>query len=262
MNKRPTNAPSAGSLNPIGPREVAVWWMELDSPSHAVIAQWHSCLDAEEKARADRFHFQEDRWTYAAAHWLIRTALTSVGGLPAADWRFIVEPGGRPVIAPAIGRSDIRFNLSHTRGFVACAICIGSDIGIDVEALVRRTDLEIAERFFSPSEVAILRAAPREEQPDIFLRFWTLNEAFILATGEGLSRALDSFSFSLDPVAISFHPVNSDEETQWQFVAQKPTPRYLLALAVRRPAACPISLMDRSVRISAALPEHATTLPP
>jgi 4'-phosphopantetheinyl transferase len=234
------------------PGEVAVWWMGLGSPSAAVIAQWRVCLNAAEQAHADRFRFQEDRWTYIAAHWLIRTALASIGGLPPADWRFVVEKLGKPRIDPTLGRPELRFNLSHTRGFVACAVCVGSEIGIDVEALTRRrTGLDIAERFFSPSEVAILRGAPPDQQPDMFFRFWTLKEAFIKATGEGLSRALDSFSFSLDPISISFRPGGADEQTQWQFIEQRPTPRHFLALAVRRPATCPVTLTVCPMRPSA-----------
>ena len=97
----------------------------------------------------------------------------------------------RRLIAPAL-----QFNLSHTRGFVACAISIANAVGIDVEAVSRNPDIEVADRFFSPREVAILRAMPPERQPETFLRFWTLKEALIKATGEGLSRALDSFSFA------------------------------------------------------------------
>jgi 4'-phosphopantetheinyl transferase len=107
-------------------------------------------------------------------------------------------------------------------------------IGIDVEARSRTpADLDIAERFFSAPEVAILRGTPPELKPETFLRLWTLKEAFIKATGEGLTRALDSFSFSLDPVSIAFNPDHPDEGAGWSFIERRPTPGHLLALAVR-----------------------------
>jgi 4'-phosphopantetheinyl transferase len=231
------------------PNEIATWWMELAIPPTAdVVTQWRACLDATEQAQADRFYFDEDRWTYAAAHWLVRNALASVDGLPAADWRFIAEKRGKPRIDPALSRVELAFNLSHTTGFVACAISTGVEVGIDVESLARKpADRDIAQRFFSPPEVAILRDAAPERQRETFFRFWTLKEAFIKATGEGLSRPLDSFSFALDPVAIAFHPPDADEARQWTFFEQRPTPRHLLAIAIRRPASQPTKLSIRAM---------------
>jgi 4'-phosphopantetheinyl transferase len=213
---------------------VKVWWMELGSPEETVIAQWLECLDATERARAGRFHFSIDRQTYIAAHWLLRQGLSSIDGLPPADWRFIVEEQGKPGVDPVLGRPDLRFNLSHTRGFVACAVSLRDMVGIDVEALSRApTDLDIAERLFSASELSILRGTIQDQRAHTFLRFWTLKEAFIKATGEGLNRALDSFSFSLDPISIAFDPKDVDETQNWKFFELRPTPRHLLALAVR-----------------------------
>ena len=215
------------------PGDVFVWWMECGSPSPTLMARWRAGLSEAERATADRFRFEADRSTYLAAHWLLRNALTSVAGLPPQDWRFTVRPHGKPEVDAAFGLMDLRFNLSHARGFVACAISIANEVGIDVEALSRNPDIEVADRFFSPAEVAILRAMPPARQPETFLRFWTLKEALIKATGEGLSRALDSFSFALDPVSIRFDPDDSDAPALWSFVEHRPTPRHLLALALR-----------------------------
>jgi 4'-phosphopantetheinyl transferase len=222
------------------PGEVAVWWMECGAPKAAALAQWRASLDTAEQTRADRFYFDEDRSTYIAAHWLLRHALASVGGLPPKDWRFVVEARGKPGIDPALGRPGLSFNLTHTRGFVACVVGFDSMLGIDVEALSREPDLEIADRFFSPSEVAHLHRMTQDRKHRTFLRFWTLKEALIKATGEGLSRALDSFSFSLDPVSIAFHPRDTAEAAKWSFLEKQPTAGHLLALAVRHGGAFPL----------------------
>jgi 4'-phosphopantetheinyl transferase len=215
-------------------------------------AQWAACLDAAERGRAAKFCFQEDRLTYIAAHWLVRNALASVGGRPAADWRFVLEKLGKPRVDPAYGPPGLQFNLSHTRGLVACAISVGPEIGIDVETLApRRVDLDVARSCFSPSEVTTLRNAVRDRQPVVFFRLWTLKEAFIKATGQGLSRPLDSFSFSLDPVSITFHPGEANEAKQWQFFELRPTVRHFLALAVHQPPDATRSLTVCCVRPSA-----------
>jgi len=138
-----------------------VWLMEVDAPPPALLADWRQCLDADELTRADRFYFERDRVIYTAAHWLLRNALTEVGGLPLSAWRFATGPHGKPRIDSALGHDGLSFNLSHTKGLVACAITLRAEIGIDVELMEpRRAGLDIAEHFFSAAEIELLRATP------------------------------------------------------------------------------------------------------
>ena len=233
-------------INTVKPVNVTIWWMEFDSPSANTVAQWGACLDSVETVRSTRYRFEEDRLSYMAAHWLLRAALASIARRPATSWRFVAEKLGKPAIDPELGLPGYEFNLSHTRGFVACAVCLGAKVGIDVEALApERADLDNATNFFNPAEVMILHSKPVEQQPFVFFRLWTLKEAFIKATGEGLSRSLDSFSFSLDPVSIAFPSDDTDEAAQWQFAEIRPTTRHLLAVAVRRPPRVPVSFTVR-----------------
>ncbi len=225
--------------------EILVWTMQIDAAPAATVTNWRACLDDAERARADRFHFEADRITYTAAHWLLRNALAATGGLPPARWRFAREDNGKPQIDPALDRPGLQFNLSHTRGLVACAVTRDAVIGIDVETIsAERSGREIAERFFSPAECAALHAAPLVKQCQMFFRLWTLKEAFIKATGEGLRRPLDSFSFSLDPVAIAFHPGDPTEAGGWMFAEFSPTPNHALAIASRQPSTTPVRLID------------------
>ncbi len=222
-------------------RKVMVWWMKLGSATGAAIAGWQACLDSAELLQADRFYFVEDRSAYIAAHWLVRSALSSICGVPAKDWRFTEEPG-KPKIAQILNQPELQFSLSHTRGLVACAVSAGSIVGIDVENFSEISDvIDIAEQFFSTSEVEILRNATPDQQSSAFIRLWTLKEAFVKATGEGLHRAFDSFSFTLDPVSIAFDPDSADEPSHWTFVEHRPTLESQLAVAIRHPAGWPVS---------------------
>ena len=231
--------------------EVHVWLMEIDEPSRALLADWRRCLDSDELARADRFHFERDRIIYTAAHWLLRSALTEVGGLPTAAWRFATGPHGKPRIDAALGHDALSFNLSHTKGLVACAVTLQAEIGVDVELVEpRRSGLDIAEHYFSAAEVVSLRAMPSAQQMRTFFRLWTLKEALIKTTGEGLQRALDSFSFALDPVTVAFHPHNPDEAARWSFWELEPTAHHATALAIRQEAAQPMRLVTTRLRIS------------
>jgi len=149
------------------------------------------CLDrasalvtAEERARHDRFFFEPDRLQYAATRSLARVMLSRYAPVAPRDWVFREGPHGKPAIAGPEGAPALRFNLSNTRSLVACAVTLDHEIGVDVEEIDRPGEtVTIAERFFSPSEVAALRALPAGEQRERFFEYWTLKEAYIKALG-------------------------------------------------------------------------------
>ncbi len=159
-------------------------------------------LDDEERARAARFAFDEDRRSYVAAHALLRAELSRRADRPPQHWRFAATKLGKPYLLNP--PRDLRFSLSHTRGMVAVAIAEAVEIGVDVEPSDRRAEsMKLAERFFAPDEVALLRALEGEARRETFFAIWTLKEAVVKATGQGLSRALDSFAVSLDPPRVT-----------------------------------------------------------
>lgn len=240
-------------MTPVAPLElntVRVRWIATDGDVCARRPRWRALLDDEERARADRFRFAQDRDTFIAAHALLRSMLSEATGSPPDTWRYVLGRYGKPALANGRPESGLRFNLAHTRGLAVCGIA-RDEIGIDVEASDRRVDLEIVDRYFAPAEARAVRTAPSERRRELLFRFWTLKEAFIKATGEGLNRNLASFSFSLDPVQISFHPTGksdsrSDDPTEWQFAESGPGEDRPLAIAVRRSAACPFRLNARA----------------
>jgi 4'-phosphopantetheinyl transferase len=88
-----------------------------------------------------------------------------------------------------------------------------------------------------------------EQRVNAFLRIWTLKEAYIKATGQGLACPLDAFSFNLDPIAIRFRGDRlSDTPDLWQFDQFSVAPRRLIALARRRATATILPGRSRIVR--------------
>jgi len=237
---------------------VRLRWLSIDEEALAHLPRWRAMLDRDETARADRFHFAEDRNTFIAAHALVRAMLSEVTGLPTATWHYIIGPFGKPAIAPGCCDEGLHFNISHTRGLAACAVTREDELGLDVEASDNPTALDIASRYFAADEVRAILDAKPEERRCLFFRFWTLKEAFIKATGEGLSRPLDSFAFSLDPIRVAFHTrpttvMRGNDPTDWQFVECSPRPHRQVALALCRPWSRPMRLDARAMR-----PEEVT----
>ncbi|UFZ04107.1 4'-phosphopantetheinyl transferase superfamily protein [Bradyrhizobium ontarionense] len=208
--------------------------MAIEATPNDAVARWSAVLDEQERARADRLRFASDRQTYIAAHAMTRMLLAAVGGLPAQQWRFVTSPTGKPAIASVAGEPPLRFNLSHTKGLVTCAVGFGHDVGIDVEVGDQIEDeLGLAERFFAPGEVSLLRGVSADRRRETFLQIWTLKEAYIKTTGAGLTCPLAGFTFGFDPIHIRFGPDIADDPANWQFFQWRPTDRHQIALAAR-----------------------------
>lgn len=213
------------------------------------LAQYRELMEPHERAQADRFVFDKDRHEYTVARALVRTTLSRYLDRAPADWRFEKNRYGRPEIIPAPGEPRLRFNLTHTRGLVAVAVVLDRDIGVDAENLTRRdVGPSVADRYFSPSEVAELATVTSDARQRRFLEYWTLKESYIKARGMGLSLPLEQFSFHLSASnpTISFDPRLVDQPAAWQF-RQFWLPEHLLAVALRREAGPDVEVQTRAV---------------
>jgi 4'-phosphopantetheinyl transferase len=228
---------------PLPADSVIVRWLALDTIGFEEWPKLSNLLDSSERKRASRFHFERDRQTFIAAHALTRCVLSTHAGLaaqPPQSWRFATGPQGKPEIEASSRTPPLRFNLSHTRGLVAVAVTNRHDIGVDVELVdASRLGMDLATNIFTPVEAEQLYGLPPEAQTDASFAFWTLKEAYIKATGLGLSCPLDAFEFVLDPLAVRFSSRIADDPSRWLFQRIRPTPDHVLALAVQhmRPAA-------------------------
>lgn len=223
----------------LGSGDVHIWQLVADNPADAREddASWRLLSD-EERGRADRFRFAADRRRFVLGHAALRLILARYTGAPAAQLSFETNPHGRPELAIPAG-TGLRFNLSHTRGLIALAVCHHHDIGVDVERVVPRGPgelLRLASQVFSHLEVQALLGRPEEERERRFFQLWTLKEAYIKARGIGLSVPLRAFSFDLadgSRPAIRIDPALQDEAGAWRCLTAQPTGDHWLAVAVR-----------------------------
>jgi 4'-phosphopantetheinyl transferase len=221
------------------PAIVQVWTLRVDALDEAEVAPWLGMLDPIEQARAARFVFARDRAQFVAAHALARAALSALVDHPPASWRFVAAEHGKPSAWFADASAPVSFNLSHTNGMVGVAVTTLSDhdLGFDVEPLARKISLAVADRFFRPEEIAWLGSLPELSKSDGFLRLWTLKEAFLKATGKGLTQDLATFWFDVFPPQIHFAPVLLESEAGWHFEQRVVGDDFIAAVGLRRPAA-------------------------
>lgn len=210
-------------MEQIDSEQIHLWFADLNElrDTH-LLAEYWSLLSAEELRQQTRFHFERDRHRYLVTHAMVRTVLSKYAEVAPREWQFSVNVYGKPSIAAQHTTArGLEFNASHTDGLVVLGVAYERAIGVDVENVrTREVDVEIANRYFAPAEVAALRALPRERQQRQLFKYWTLKESYIKARGMGLSIPLDRFAFDLeDPAGIRLttDPTLDDRPDRWRF---------------------------------------------
>src|SRR5579862_4512006 len=213
---------------------VHVWCLDSARLSDHEVASAAMLLSPEQRARQQHFHFQEDRRDFASAHALLRHSLSLYSDISPEAWRFRVAANGKPSLLRDRNQkgNSFGFSLSHTRGLVACAIGTRLVVGVDVERVDRTVDIDsIAPLCLSPSELDALMRCPAPERQARFIELWVLKEAFVKATGKGLSDLKES-SFTLRDDG-GFRLISpSNNVGGWHFELFRPTDQYRLAVAV------------------------------
>jgi len=219
----------------LDPSEVNIWRVALNQPIATMQRLWHT-LHSDERQRAERFHFARDRTRFIVARGLLRAILSCYLDIDPGQIRFCYNQHGKPALAPEHGAMALSFNVSHSHELALYAIVLCRAIGVDIEYV--RADVAetaIAEQFFSPREVAMLRALPITARTMAFFNCWTRKEAYIKARGGGLSLPLDQFDVSLAPGApTELLNVAGDqsEHSRWTLQSLNPGQDYVAALAV------------------------------
>lgn len=183
------------------------------------------------------------------AHGAMRTILAAYQRMKPFDLRFETGQFGKPALVPAAPEGRFEFNLSHSGDLALLAVARDRAVGVDVvrwDPAMAHT--EVAERYFSPVEREALRslAGAPERAVEGFFSAWSRKEAYLKATGHGVSRGLDHFDVSLspgEPAALIADRRDGDAPSRWTMVALAAGAGYSATLVVAAPAAA-IALFD------------------
>jgi phosphopantetheinyl transferase len=219
--------------------DVQLWLVRDDALDEATLRpQYDSWLNAAERGACAAFHHAHHRWQATVTRALLRWALSQhEPSVPPQAWVFGTGPWGKPQVSGPLPRAAApRFNLTHTDGLIALAVCApgsGVEVGVDAERLPARVHEPVdrgdevlgwAELALSPAEWAGLQATPPARRHVLALRIWTLKEAWAKARGEGLNLPLTELT--LWPAALPPAAVPADR------VAALPMPHTALQLGL------------------------------
>lgn len=155
--------------------------------------QLRASLSPAERARAERFAFEDGRARFIAAHGMLRTIISWYVSEPPKALRFTTGRHGKPALTGLRGAAEkLRFNLAHSDDAALIAIAHNREVGIDLERM--RDDVNwqgLADRLFSPNECERLRRLSGNQATRLFFTLWTCKEACAKALGTGLSLDLN-----------------------------------------------------------------------
>lgn len=223
--------------------DVHVWYAFPDDVvAGGLTAPYEHLLSPVERQRNAGFLRPADRLAHLVRCGLLRTTLSRYLNVDPIALEFQKGPFGRPELlhSPV---SSLHFSLAHTRGLVALAIATSGDVGLDAEPLSGCAhDLNVANAYFAATEVAALAVTPVDEQQRVFLEYWTFKEAYLKATGKGLSARLDSFSIELtDPPRLI---LAEGPTREWHLAHVSISPDYVVALAFRADRSPSVSVIN------------------
>jgi phosphopantetheinyl transferase (holo-ACP synthase) len=191
-----------------------------------VLRQWSTADDQSHVKRPDSLLCRA----------LLRGVLAEATPLASSPWQIGKAPSGKPFVAGQHAGITPAVSMSHSGGWVACAVTFAGDVGIDIERMRCDRNLSgIAARAFGPLE----RAEVAAEGCRRFYAIWTLREAMAKAIGTGLASVADGKDRVAGGDHAGFRQVSIDAES-WQILQQTLDREMSLAVALRGPADRPV----------------------
>lgn len=174
-----------------------------------------SSLPHSVQQKVEAFKFPADQQRSLIGDLMVRHFYSNKLDLKPKEIDFEYNEHQKPLLKNAEGEF---FNISHSGNHVVVAFS-DKPVGVDVE-LMKKDRRNIAERFFTPSEIADMNGADSEtEQIKYFYQLWTLKESYMKAIGDGLTMSLSSFSFAKNEEG--FYLSKSKYEAEWYFHSQE-----------------------------------------
>ncbi len=208
--------PTAGLTLPA--QSVHLWRAAASAPA-GQLEKLGAILSPDEMARAAAFYRAPDRDRFVLCRGILRTLLGRYLRRPPESVVFDYGAHGKPALA---GAPDLHFNISHTMGLCLFAFSREQAVGVDVEAIHDRGDMEsTARQCFHPHEWEFIASLPEAQRCAAFYACWTCKEAYLKARGVGLAAEPDTFEvIPAAPLAgdATVHVPGQAEQPWWLHV--------------------------------------------
>lgn len=216
----------------INSQEVHLWKMNLETSS-INIQDAMKILNEEETIKAQKFRFEKHQKRFIVARSTLKHILSHYLGISPEKIAFQYGSHGKPKLVDKMNTIQLEFNLSHSEELAIYGITCHHLIGVDVEYLRPMPDAEkLAKRFFCHQEFEKINSLSIIHKNTEFFKLWTAKEAYLKATGKGISGGLDKVEISTDEPR-KFINLPQPNKTTWKLLSFVPQTNYLAAMAVQ-----------------------------
>jgi 4'-phosphopantetheinyl transferase len=187
-----------------------VWWAPLDI-SISARRLLTRCVSPEERRRADEYQRSGDRDRFLTARGWLRHLLAAQLHCDPGELSIETGENGKPMLSG----SELKFNASRSADLALYATRWTMDVGVDIEAIRPRVDVDgMARTFFTTNEQRALESLAPAQRLIATFRCWTRKEAYVKGVGTGLTIPINTIDVGVDgdrPATVSdwtVHQVN------------------------------------------------------
>lgn len=178
---------------------------------HLVLSHYLGFLSSAEKLRYDQYHPKAAR-LFLISRVLTKSVLADKLGISPHEVNIQLRSNGKPFVQ---GSKAVYFNLTHSADVIILAVTEEGEIGVDIEEVDHEFEWMRVDSVLDLSEIEWIKENELTDPFSVYQRFfqiWTLKEAYIKCTGEGMSRHLKKLNFHVLPEHIQFLDLTSNTQ--------------------------------------------------
>ena len=204
-------------------------------------------LSDSEKKRSQAMSNEHIKSSYIACRFFLKKVLSENLKKPISAINIEYGTNGKPYL----NNENIYFNCSHSDNHFVIVVNEIGTIGIDIENKVRDFEIsKIANLILSNEEQTKFFELTTEEQRVLFLKIWTIKEAFFKAFGNGLTSPLKNVSVQIDDdytarLCNSF--ANQFDLNNWKILIPNFDTDLIGAVAINSSETCNLLIRDLEV---------------
>ncbi|CAN1834546.1 L-aminoadipate-semialdehyde dehydrogenase-phosphopantetheinyl transferase [Linum perenne] len=237
------------------------WIVDISewNPSPADFSRAVAVLPRHEHSSIARFVKAEDRKRALVSRLLQYSLVNEVMGIGFDEIVIKRTLEGKPYLVSQeqecdrvqAGLPNFNFNVSHHGDYVAIAsepLCL---VGVDIVSCTKpdgetiETFIQAFRSYFSRLEWDNVNNAASPDETlakfyssfSMFCRYWSLKEAYVKATGSGLSTGLDKVEFRHDNWTNITISIDGELDEEWRFQLHELPKRHWLSIARGHPKA-------------------------
>lgn len=192
---------------------IEVWHGNINVADAAYRSYWR-VLDSDEQARAGKFKNDLLRRRYVEVHGRLRKLLARILNEAPEKINIKTAEHGKPYL---VDTPELVFNLSHSADLMVIAVGRNCQLGVDIEICKPKSSFTgLVDKCFAKEEIAYWSKFSEAQQVVEFYHFWTRKEAFVKATGRGISLGLSLCVINPEnPTRFLRVPKDCGEASSW-----------------------------------------------